>query len=153
MLAYLAWHRPWTVMMLCVVTIVLFITWLFVVLSFVQRHSACRVVHCAGQGCWLVGCSSLGHLSGHSLCGCHIADGNMASPVRGWSEKACAGLPVLAQTLDGDNVVHHHHLPLHHLAVHFAGSFIICCSAICCSAVHCPVMGCLLWGPLVVALH
>jgi len=62
--------------------------------------------------------------------------------------QARAGLPVLAQTLDGDDVVHCHRLPLHHSAVHFAGSFVIRCSA-----VHCPVMGHLVWGPLVVALH
>ena len=67
--------------------------------------------------------------------------------------QAHAGLPVLAQTLDGDDVVHRHHLPLHHSAVHFAGSFVICCSAICCSAIFCPVVGHLVWGPLVVALH
>jgi len=62
--------------------------------------------------------------------------------------QACAGLPVLAQTLDGDDVVHRHCLPLHCLAVRFVGSFINRCSAI-----HCPVVGCLVWGLLVVALH
>ena len=152
MLAYLAWHRPWTVMMLCVVTVVLFIAQLFVVSSFghsiIQRHSACGIVRHAGRGCWLIGRSSLGHSSGRSLCGCHVADSNMASPVRGWSEKAHAGLPVLAQTLDGDDVVHRHRLPLHCSAVHFAGSFIIRCSA-----VRCPVVGHLVWGLLIVVLH
>ena len=152
MLAYLAWHRPWTVTTLCVITIVLFTAQLFVVslfsCSIIRHRSACGVVHHAGWDHWLVGRSSLGHSSSHSLCGCHVADGNVASPVRGWSEKACAGLPVLAQTLDGDDVVHHHCLPLHRSAVHFAGSFVIHCSA-----VHCPVMGHLVWGPLVIALH
>jgi len=119
----------------------------------VQRRSACGVIRHAGQGHWLVGRSSLGHLSGRLLCGCHVADGNVASPVRGWSEKARAGLPVLAQTLDSDDVVHCHHLPLHRSAVHFAGSFIIRCSAVRCSAVHCPVVGHLVWGLLIVALH
>jgi len=146
-LAYLAWHRPWTVTMLCVITVILFIAWLFIVSSFgcsiIWHRSVCGVVRHAGWGRWLVGRSS-----GHSLCGCHVADGNVASPVRGWSEKAHAGLPVLAQTLDSDNVVHRHRLPLHCSAVHFAGSFIIHCSA-----VHCPVVGHLVWGPLVIALH
>jgi len=151
-LAYLAWHRPWTVTTLCVITIILSIARLFIVWSFgpliVQCHSVCGVICRAGRGHWFVGHWLLGHSSGCSLCGCHVADGNVASPVRGWSEKACAGLPVLAQTLDGDDVVHCHRLPLHHLAVCFVGSFIIRCSA-----VHCPVMGCLVWGLLVVALH
>jgi len=62
--------------------------------------------------------------------------------------QARAGLPVLAQTLDGDDVVHRHRLPLHRSAVHFAGSFVIRCSA-----VRCPVVGHLVWGPLVVMLH
>ena len=162
MLAYLAWHRPWTVTMLCIITIVLFIARLFIISSFghsiVQCCSACGVVCHAGQGRWLVGCSSLGHSSGHLLCGCHVTDSNVASPVRGWSEKAHAGLPVLAQTLDGDDVVHHHCLPLHCSAVHFVGLFVIRCStvhfsAVRCSAVRCPVMGRLVWGLLVVALH
>jgi len=138
--------------MLCIITVVLFITQLFIVSSFscsiIRRHSVCGVVRHAGQGCWLVGHLSLGHLCGCLLCGCHVADSNVASPVRGWSEKAHAGLLVLAQTLDSDDVVHRHHLPLHHLVVHFAGSFIIRCSAI-----HCPVVGRLVWGPLIIVLH
>ena len=67
MLAYLAWHRPWTVMTLCVITIVLFITWLFIVSLFsrsiIWHHSACGVIHHAGQGCWLVICHLVIHVA------------------------------------------------------------------------------------------
>jgi hypothetical protein len=61
-LAYLRWHRPWTVTTLCIVTVILFVIWSFVV---------------QGRSWFVVWDRSWFVVWGQSF-GCHVADSDMA---------------------------------------------------------------------------